>query len=163
MASLRDWENPMVTGRNKLPAHVLMGGFPDAVTALTCDRSSSPFVRSLNGLWKFHLAARPEEVPQDFYREDFDSTGWADINVPGNWQLQGFDDIPIYTNVAYPFSPNPPYVPENNPTGCYRTKFYVDPTWLTRKIRLVFESVDSAFYVWINGQEAGYSQDSRLP
>ena len=90
-------------------------------------------------------------------------SGWADIAVPGNWQLQGFDDKPIYTNTHYPFTPNPPYVPEDNPTGCYRMDFDLDPAWAGREIFISFESVDSAFYLWINGQEVGYSQDSRLP
>ena len=163
MYDLRDWENPLITGRNKQPAHVPMGAYPDASNAFTCDRTASRYVKLLNGTWKFHLASKPEVVPTGFYQEGYDTSGWADITVPGNWQLQGFDDIPIYTNVVYPFPPNPPFVPESNPTGCYRRSFTVDPDWLRRRILLLFESVDSAFYVWINGQEVGYSQDSRLP
>jgi beta-galactosidase len=163
MSSLRDWENPLVTGRNKRAGHVPMGAYPDTELALTCDRNASPNVQLLNGEWKFHLAPCPEETPAGFYAEDFDVSGWANIHVPGNWQLQGFDDIPIYTNVVYPFPPNPPYVPKENPTGCYRQEFAVDPSWLGRNIYLLFESVDSAFYLWVNGQEVGYSQDSRLP
>ncbi len=163
MALVKDWENPLITGRNKQPAHVLMGAYPDAATALSCNRQSSSYVRSLNGVWKFHLATCPEKAPQGFFAENYDASNWANITVPGNWQLQGYDDIPIYTNVAYPFPPNPPFVPNENPTGCYRMKFTIEPTWQGRKILLVFESVDSAFYLWINGQEAGYSQDSRLP
>ena len=163
MSTVRDWENPLVTGRNKQPSHVPLGAYPNIELALTCDRKASPYVKLLNGLWKFKLAPRPEEVPAGFQAEDFDVSNWANITVPGNWQLQGFDDIPIYTNVAYPFPPNPPFVPEENPTGCYRHIFSLDPAWLGRSIYLVFESVDSAFYLWVNGQEAGYSQDSRLP
>ena len=163
MTQLRDWENPVTTGRNKCPAHVPLGAYPDAELALTCDRKKSPNVKLLNGSWKFHLAPCPEEVPDGFQSEDFDVSGWAEISVPGNWQLQGFNDIPIYTNVVYPFPPNPPFVPKENPTGCYRHSFNVDPSWLERRIILDFESVDSAFYLWVNGQEVGYSQDSRLP
>jgi len=163
ISPLRDWENPLITGRNKRPGHAPLGGYPNAELALACDRKQSPNVKLLNGTWKFHLASCPEETPVGFQSEDFDASDWADIAVPGNWQLQGFDDIPIYTNVAYPFPPNPPFVPEENPTGCYRHTFTLDPTWLGRNIFLVFESVDSAFYVWVNGQEVGYSQDSRLP
>ena len=163
MSSLRDWENPLITGRNKRPGHVSLGAYPNAELALTCDRKKSPNVKLLNGSWKFHLASCPEEVPASFYTEDFDVSSWANISVPGNWQLQGFNDIPIYTNAAYPFPPNPPFVPKENPTGCYRHTFILDPSWMERKIYLVFESVDSAFYLWVNGQEVGYSQDSRLP
>jgi beta-galactosidase/beta-glucuronidase len=163
MTHLRDWENPLVTGRNKRPGHVPLGAYPHAKLAFTGDWKHSSNVRLLNGSWKFHLAPCPEEVPAGFQAEDFDTSGWATISVPGNWQLQGFNDIPIYTNVAYPFPPNPPFVPEENPTGCYRHGFTLDPSWLGRNIFLVFESVDSAFYLWVNGQEVGYSQDSRLP
>ena len=163
MTQLRDWENPVVTGRNKRPAHVPLGAYPNAELALTCDRKKSPNMKLLNGSWKFHLAPCPEEVPDGFQSEDFDVSGWAEISVPGNWQLQGFNDIPIYTNVVYPFPPNPPFVPKENPTGCYRHSFNVDPSWLERRIILDFESVDSAFYLWVNGEEVGYSQDSRLP
>jgi beta-galactosidase len=163
MSLLRDWENPLVTGRNRQPSHVTLGAYPNIELALSCNRTASPFVKLLNGLWKFQLAPHPEVVPAGFQSEDFDVSSWKPIAVPGNWQLQGFDDIPIYTNVAYPFPPNPPYVPEENPTGCYRHTFLLDPAWLGRSIYLVFESVDSAFYLWVNGQEVGYSQDSRLP
>lgn len=163
MSNSNDWENPLITGRNKRPGHVPMGAYPDVDRALTCNRQSSPYVQSLNGIWKFHLAPCPEEVPGGFQAEGFDTASWANITVPGNWQLQGFDDIPIYTNVAYPFTPDPPLVPKENPTGCYRTKFTLDPSWIGRKILILFESVDSAFYLWVNGQEVGYSQDSRLP
>ena len=159
----RDWENPLITGKNKRPAHVPLGAYPNAELALTCDWKQSPNQQLLNGEWKFHLAPRPEAVPAGFQAEGFDVSSWKNISVPGNWQLQGFDDIPIYTNVVYPFPPNPPFVPEANPTGCYHHSFNLDASWLACNIYLVFESVDSAFYVWVNGQEVGYSQDSRLP
>ena len=163
MSPLRDWENPLITGRNKQPGHVPMGGYPNADLALSCDRKTSPNVQLLNGSWKFYLAPNPEEVPVDFQTESFDVSSWADIIVPGNWQLQGADDIPIYTNVVYPFPPDPPFVPAENPTGCYRHTFNLDPAWMGSSIYLLFESVDSAFYLWVNGKEVGYSQDSRLP
>jgi beta-galactosidase len=165
MNKANDWENQFVVGRNKRPGHVPLAAYPDAETALTCDPAASPHVQSLNGQWKFHLAPKPAEVPDGFYRERFDVSGWDEITVPGNWQLQdaGRSDRPIYTNVHYPFPPNPPYVPEENPTGCYRTTFTLDPGWSGRDVFLLFESVDSAFYLWVNGQEVGYSQGSRLP
>jgi len=100
-----------------------MAGYPNAELALRGDPKASPNVQRLDGQWKFHLAPCPEDVPAGFQKEEFDVACWADITVPGNWQLQGFEDIPIYTNVAYPFSPNPPFVPKENPTGCYRHVF----------------------------------------
>lgn len=163
MMTRRDWEDPQVFGINKRPGHVPLGAYPSADLALACDRKASPNVCLLNGTWRFHLAERPEAVPEGFHAMDFDDAAWDGIVVPGNWQLQGFPDNPIYTNVKYPFTPNPPYVPEANPTGCYRTTFEVPTDWIGRSIRLSFESVDSAFYAWVNGELVGYSQDSRLP
>lgn len=163
----RDWENPQITGRNRRPAHVPLGAYPDSDSALAgaaaADRKSSPYMRLLNGTWQFHLAPTPEQVPAGFYQADFDLSGWLGIAVPGNWQIQGYPDNPIYANVHYTFEPNPPFVPDANPTGCYRTTFEVPADWDGRRIFLLFEAVDSNCTVWVNGQEVGYSQDSRLP
>ena len=163
MTQIRDWENPLVVGINKRPGHVPLAGYADADSALTCDRKLSKHVRTLNGLWKFHLARTVEAVPADFFEAAFDDASWAELAVPGNWQLQVAADHPIYADIHYTFEPNPPFVPEQNPTGCYRTTFAVDADWDGRNVWLCFESVDSAFYVWVNGQAVGYSQDSRLP
>ena len=164
MAEQRDWENPLITQKNRLHSHVPLGAYPDARMALAAgDRKTSPFMKCLNGIWKFHLAPNPLQIPEGFFKEGFDFSNWAEITVPGNWQLQGFNDPPIYTNTHYPFPANPPFVPQDNPTGCYLTTFEVNPEWDGRDIILLFESVDAAFYTWVNGQEVGYSQDSRLP
>ncbi|GAP07665.1 MAG TPA: glycoside hydrolase family 2 [Anaerolinea thermolimosa] len=159
----RDWEDPQVVGINKRAGHVPLGAYPNREMALRGERKASPFVKCLNGTWRFSLVERPEAVPEGFFLADFDDSGWEGIRVPGNWQLQGFADHPIYTNVKYPFTPNPPFVPEKNPTGCYRTRFEVPENWDGRRVFLLFEAVDSAFYVWVNGEMVGYSQDSRLP
>ncbi|KAL6989747.1 beta-galactosidase [Sarracenia purpurea var. burkii] len=121
-----------------------------------------PFVKSLSGYWKFLLALNPAHVPLSFYDSAFQDSDWATLPVPSNWQMHGFDR-PIYTNILYPFPLNPPSVPEDNPTGCYRTYFCLPKEWEGRRIFLHFEAVDSAFHAWINGVPVGYSQDSRLP
>ena len=70
----------------------------------------------------------------------------------------------MYTNFKYPFDVNPPYVPAENPTGCYITTFQIDQDVISsHSLALVFDGVDSAFAVWLNGTFVGYSQDSRLP
>lgn len=86
------------------------------------------------------------------------------IRVPGNWETQGFGQ-PVYTNFKYPFPVKPPYVPEDNPTGCYRLSFTLPLERAPEEWRmtLAFDGVDSAFCVWLNGTFVGYSQDSRLP
>jgi beta-galactosidase len=118
----------------------------------------------LNGIWRFGWFSHPDDVDDRFSSVDFDDSGWREAAVPGNWQLQ-FDDVdrPIYTNSMYPFRPSPPRVPELNPTGCYRRWFDVPQDWDERETYICFESVDSAYYVWVNGVFVGYSQDSRLP
>ncbi len=158
-----DWENPQITERNKEPGHVPLMPYADRETALKGDKTASPYFRSLNGTWKFYFAERPEAAPTAYYEIDYDVSGWDEVAVPGNWQLQGYDR-PIYVNVRYPIPvENLPKVPEDNPTGCYRRSFEIPAEWDGRRVYLFFEGVNSAFYVWVNGQMVGYSQGSRLP
>jgi beta-galactosidase len=180
-----DWENPHVLQRNREPMHVPLGAYANEAQAAGCNRRASQYVRLLDGIWKFKLVPNPEAVPTDFHSEGYNCSAWDDITVPGNWELQGHSK-PIYTNTLYPFnmedptSPhildsgekpsghdfqtwlNPPFVPKDNPTGCYITTFTLPTDWSGRRILLNFESVDSCFYLWINGQWAGYAQDSKL-
>jgi len=158
-----DWENPKVVDRNKEPAHVTLIPYADEESALLGERGRSPWFSLLNGEWRFYMARNPDDSPKGFYEEGFDETGWDAIQVPSSWQMLGYDR-PIYTNVRYPFPANPPYVPhDDNPTGLYRREFMIPDEWRDRRIFIVFDGVDSALYLWINGEMAGYSQDSRLP
>lgn len=166
-----DWENPQVLQRNRLGPRTT--GFPhatresawaeDPVDPWTKNRS---YFINISGSWQFLGAPTPDQAPADFHLLDYvpNPEQWRAINVPGNWELQGFD-IPRYTNVQYPFVPvNPPYVPkDNNPTGCYRVEFVVPQEWGSRPVHIQFESVKSAFYLYCNGQMVGYSQDSFVP
>lgn len=161
---LPPWEDPEVVEVNRLPAHATLVPFPDENGALGGDRASAPWIRSLNGFWKFSFAPNPAAAPRDFYAEGTDVSGWADIRVPSNWELQGFG-IPIYTNSRYPFSPvDPPLVPDDDdPVGSYVKTFTVPGDWAGRQITIHFGGVSSAFYLWVNGERVGYSEDSRLP
>ncbi|MGI6381489.1 MAG: glycoside hydrolase family 2 TIM barrel-domain containing protein [Anaerolineae bacterium] len=159
----RDWENPQVFAINKLPAHVTRIAYDDVEAALSRDPGASPWYRCLDGRWDFTLATNPDAVDTAFCQADYDAADWDAIDVPGNWTMQGFDK-PIYTNVQMPIPNTPPHVPQDdNPTGLYRTTFDVPAAWEGRRIVLCFEGVESAFYLWINGALAGYSQGSRLP
>ncbi len=158
-----DWENPEMIGQNKLPAHNISISFPTESAALKVDVKSSSRYKSLNGKWKFSWAPVPEKSPLNFHKADYKDKHWDEINVPGNWELQGYGTA-IYTNVKYPFPVNPPFLPkEDNPTGCYRTEFETPKNWEDMQVNLHFGGVTSAFYVWVNGQKVGYSQGSRLP
>ena len=159
---MTDYENPQLTNRNRLPARGMVVPFPDDASAFGAAPCFSPWFRLLNGNWKFQLAPSPVEAPAGFFEEGYDVSGWADIQVPGNWQMQGFGK-PHYTNVQYPFPVDPPRVPTENPTGSYRREFHVDPEWAGRRLLLRFDGVDSFFRVWVNGKDVGLSKGSRLP
>jgi beta-galactosidase len=160
----KDWENPQVVGRNKQPAHATLLPYAELSAALSGDRNQTPHFQLLNGDWQFHFAPNPEAAPADFYRTDFDSHDWDLLPVPSNWQVRGHG-LPRYVNPDYAFDKtNPPYIPqETNETGSYRTTFNIPADWQGRQVFIVFDGVDSAFYLWVNGEQVGYSQDSRLP
>ncbi|MFW6279274.1 MAG: glycoside hydrolase family 2 TIM barrel-domain containing protein [Bacillota bacterium] len=163
---MNDWENQKVFAKNRMEAHCDLLPFAEVKSSITKKRSQTPWYQSLNGVWDFYIADNPALVPENFYEPDYsrkENGEWEKIKVPGNWQTQGFD-YPHYTNVNFPFPADPPYVPTENPTGAYRRKFYVPEEWQKeREVILHFEGVDSAFYLWVNGQKVGYSQGSRLP
>jgi beta-galactosidase len=154
----RDWETPLSTHINTVNAHSPLSGYKTLVDAR---QKQNPQRQLLNGQWEFKLFDKPEAVDKSFISEKINDS-WQKIPVPSNWQLQGFDK-PIYCNVKYPFAVNPPFVPSDNPTGCYRTEFGVTQEQLAQRNHIIFEGVNSAFHLWCNGQWVGYSQDSRLP
>ena len=176
---LPDWENPAVTSINREPAHSPWRAHEDAAQARA--RADSEWRMSLDGSWQFKYCGKPEEV-EPFWEDNYDRSAWSEITVPGSWETQGFGK-PIYTNPHYPWPytpgerhtirphredrdvavPNPPYVPEENPVGCYFRRFHIPADWTSREIFIEFGGVETAFYVWVNGEAVGYSQDSKLP
>ncbi|MEG3766779.1 beta-galactosidase [Alteromonas sp. 14N.309.X.WAT.G.H12] len=158
----QDWQNPIVIQRNKVRAHSPLNGFSCLTDAL---HNTGQQRQNLNGEWDFCLYQRPEDVPDEVIKTDLPghlASQWRTIPVPSNWQLQGVDK-PIYCNVKYPFAVNPPHVPDDNPTGCYRTIFNVTAEQRKRRSHIIFDGVSSAFHLWCNEQYIGYAQDSRLP
>ena len=160
--STPDWQNPLVLQRNRQPAHASLLPYPDEASALSGERGATPFFQLLNGRWQFQYLIAPHEAPAGFEAEDYSDEHWDSIPVPSNWQMLGYGK-PNYTNVNYPYPVDPPFVPDDNPTGLYRRSFYLPETWEGRQVVLVFEGVDSAYYVWVNGQLVGYSQVPHLP
>jgi beta-galactosidase/evolved beta-galactosidase subunit alpha len=157
-----DWETQALLEKNRLAARSYFIPYAEKMAALSFERGNSPFFKLLNGVWKFCYSPSPEEAPESFYEDSYDVGLWDDIPVPSSWQMQGYGH-PQYTNVDYPFPVDPPHVPTENPTGCFRRTFYLPDEWLNRYVTLRLEGVDSAFHVWINGAAVGYSQGSRLP
>ncbi|ORY61533.1 family 2 glycosyl hydrolase [Pseudomassariella vexata] len=161
---LPNWNNLKVIHRNTLTprSHFFLYNSEKDALAGDVQRSRSLL---LSGLWGFHLTNGPFNGPTDFFDPNFDNSKWDLIKVPGMWQLQGHGKGPQYTNVNYPFPVNPPHVPyDENECGRYVTKFAVPENLKdTKQWRLRFEGVDSAFSVYLNGKEIGYSQGSRNP
>ena len=160
-----DWENPWMFNQNKEEPYATFVPFPDIDSALKNDKKNSPFYKSLNGMWKFNWVSKPEDRPLDFYKPDYDLSSWKEIAVPSNWELQGYG-FPIYVNSSYEFTrhPDPPHIPHDyNPVGSYRRTFVIPGNWRDMEVFLHFGAVKSAFYVWVNGQKVGYSQDSKTP
>ncbi|MEO9869398.1 beta-galactosidase, LacZ type [Ekhidna sp.] len=159
-----EWRNPTITQINRLQARATSISYENEQQALRGLIEESPRYQSLNGTWQFYWAAVPEELPSGFEKQGYETSQWSEIEVPSNWELQGFGQ-PIYTNVQYPFRPvNPPYPPtEENAAGAYLNTFDIPKNWTDHQITLHFGGVTSAMYVWLNGQFVGYSEDSRLP
>jgi len=161
-----DWENEQVIGRNKEPPHCTLVPYPDSHSALSGQRTLSPYFHLLNGTLRFHWAFRPEESPENFHLESYDDRTWDTIEVPSQWHLLDYGQA-IYSNTQYPFPNLPPLIddstPMGNETGSYRTTFSVPSDWDGREVFVHFDGVKSAFYLWINGREVGYSQGSYTP
>lgn len=154
------WGDLRILSQNRELPRAAMTVFDSIVSALEGDRANSPYYQLLNGMWDFFYAASPIEVPAGYQQADFTaSEDWNTIPVPSNWQLHGYGH-PQYSSCPYPFTVDPPHVPLRNPTGCYRTEFLKKEDWSEREIYLVFEGVDSAFRVWVNGKFVGYSEGS---
>lgn len=167
------WQDATVTHINRMPmtAHYLpFTSENGALAQLKMDdarrfqlNTQNERRRSLDGVWKFKLVKNPSLALTDFFKTSYNVSDWQNINVPGSWELQGFD-APIYTDVTYPFKANPPFVPQDyNPVGHYVHEFTVPENWKGMDVIMDFEGVESAFYLWINGKMVGYSEDSRLP
>jgi len=141
--------------------HVPWGAYENAAQARGCDRRASRYVQSLNGTWKFKLFQNPVAAPK-FFAAHFDAHAWQDIPVPSDWQRH-LQETPDSAPEPTALPVDPPLTPGQNPTGCYRTTFTLPETWRERQVFVVFESVYAAFHLWVNGQELGFSTDSRLP
>ena len=166
------WQNAQINEINREPMSAHFIPFTNESNALK-QRSLPADIRynvnptaerriSLDGTWKFLYSKNNDACPSDFHQPQYNTHKWKNIQVPGSWELQGFD-APIYTDTRYPFPPNPPYVPTDyNPVGAYVRDFTVPNNWNGMDIFIDFEGVESAYFVWVNGELAGYAEDSRL-
>lgn len=165
-----EWQSQYAIGKNKLAPHTYVWPYETMDALRSGNYEQSPYYMSLNGRWKFHWVKNPDFRPKDFYRPSFYTGGWADIEVPGNWERQGYGTS-IYVNETYEFDDpffnfkkNPPLVPyEENEVGSYRRSFTIPATWKDRRIVICCEGVTSFYYIWVNGHLLGYNQGSKTP
>jgi beta-galactosidase len=164
-------EDTECLGINKESAHATLMPYGSLKEALAANRHASSLCRSLNGNWKFNWVPEPGQRPVDFFKRDFDVSAWKEIPVPSNWQLLGYG-TPYYRNFGYTFRKDWPHVmsepprnwtayTERNPVGSYRREFDLPRDWNGQRVFLAFDGVDSAFFLWINGEKVGYSVNSR--
>ena len=159
----RDWENPEMFNMNREDPHATLISFPDEQSAREAIKANSPNYLSLDGTWKFNWVKSPDQRSFWFFKDDYDTRDWKDIEVPSNWQMKGYD-IPLYVNIGYPFKKNPPFIHhEWNPVGSYKRNFKIPSDWKNKEVFLHFGAISSAFYVWVNEQLVGYSEDSKVP
>ena len=166
VATAPEWENPAVfaVGTERPRASFVPHATREA--ALSNDRTRSPFLKLLSGRWRFRWAKNPFELPPGFERPGYDDSAWDWIPVPSNWQVVGANegrayDRPFFSNIKHPFKADPPRVPhDDNPVGLYRTQFEVPADWAGRRVFLHLAGVQSAYYLWINGQKLGYREDA---
>ena len=170
------WEDPAVNSENRLPARTYSMPLADEAAALSGEIDpATPFRKSLNGVWKISWAGDPALRVKDFWQAGFDDADWLTVDVPSCLELRGFG-APGYVNVRYPHAWDPkrdikcPTIrdrdtdrPNYNPVASYRTRFSVPAEWKGRDVILRFDGVYSAYTVWVNGQKAGYAEDSKLP
>lgn len=176
-----EWDDVSITSVNRETAHTTSISFGNQGKNFT-DNNQSPYYKTLNGTWKFKWVKNPSMAKSDYCSKDYNDTSWDDIDVPSSWQVYGLHnnknwDKPLYCNVSYPFSFNdktysimanrPDWFTYNsnmpNPVGTYRRTFTVPAEWKGREIYVRFNSVGHGYYLWINGQQIGYSEDSYLP
>ena len=170
------WEDPAVNSENRLPARTYSMPLADEAAALSGEIDpATPFRKSLNGTWKISWAGDPALRVKDFWQAGFDDADWLTVDVPSCLELRGFGS-PGYVNWQYPHAWDPkrdikcPTIrdrdtdrPNYNPVASYRTRFSVPAEWKGRDVILRFDGVYSAYTVWVNGQKAGYAEDSKLP
>ena len=161
MNYLPDWQNPDILQIGRCKNRATLIPYKNEKQAEKMQRALSPFYTSLNGNWDFYYA-EDGVCPEGFFHPEYDVSDWDALDVPGNWQMSGYG-IPQYTNVAYPIPLDPPYVPDDNPVGLYRRWIRLPEDIGEKRVFLNFDGVNSCFYVYVNGEEAGFSKVSHMP
>jgi beta-galactosidase len=172
-SKFREWQDVSITGINRYPMRASAFAFENQRLAKQGKKEQSSLFYSLNGVWKFKWVENPSLCPAGFHRDSYSVTNWDNFRVPANWEFNNVGKTygsPLYTGNSYGFgalNPNPNELAENlptdyNPVGLYRRTFSIPVGWHGHEVFIHFGAVKSAFYLWINGKEVGYSEDSKL-
>ncbi|MDD3309674.1 MAG: beta-galactosidase, partial [Dysgonamonadaceae bacterium] len=159
------WQDIQVTDVNKEYPRTSFMTFDNQNDAINSKFENSKYYHSLNGTWKFYYVEGYKMLPENITDPNTSTNDWADIKVPGNWEVQGFG-TPVYSNHGYEFkprNPQPPLLPEMNPVGVYRRDIDITSDMMNRDIYLHIGGAKSGVYVYVNGKEVGYSEDSKNP
>lgn len=160
-----EWNNnPEIFHLNRRDASTTSFPFESVEQAKSTSFTESPFVRLLNGEWQFKWVNNPESREKEFFKSDHSKSDWESITVPGHWQFSGYD-YPQYTNTTYPWVEHedidPPFAPTNyNPVGQYTRNLHLEADWVNDPLFIHFAGVEAAFYLWVNGDLVGYSEDT---
>ncbi|MES2240303.1 MAG: glycoside hydrolase family 2 TIM barrel-domain containing protein [Bacteroidota bacterium] len=160
-AQTNEWENPQLLDRGKEAGRSSFLLYANSAELKGGNPKESELYQSLNGNWKFNIVKNPTQRPLDFYATDLNDANWKEIKVPSNWEMQGYD-IPIYTNIVYPFPKNPPFIGgDYNPVASYRRNFAVSDSWNDKEIILHFGSITGYARVFLNGKEVGMTKAAK--
>lgn len=167
---LPEWQSQYAIGLNKINPHSYVWPYDSQKDVVERKHQTSKYYLDLNGTWKFSWVRNPDNRPKDFHHPGYYVGNWANIQVPGNWERQGFG-FPIYVNETYEFDDpmfkfkkNPPIVPhETNEVGSYIRTFTIPKEWDERRVVFCCEGATSFYYLWINGKYVGYNQGSKTP
>lgn len=157
-----EWEDPVRYEWNKEKPHVDLMFYQNTQDAIADDYSRSPWYKSLNGKWKFIYSSTIENREKNFYKTNLEDKNWANIDVPSNWEMLGFG-YPIYANIPYLWSHNPPYIDIDIPVGTYRKTFTVPDGWNEKEILLHFGSITGYAQVYLNGERVGMTKAAKTP
>ncbi|CAM3652822.1 glycoside hydrolase family 2 TIM barrel-domain containing protein [Parendozoicomonas haliclonae] len=165
---LQEWEHipavledHTINGINKLPHHSSAFPFANSQEVQSLKPAQSSRYLDLNGEWSFHCAINPSQKPEGFQTQEFDDSEWSSIQVPGNWEAQGFDHA-IYLDERFPFTTQWPEVPRDyNPVGSYRRIFTLPENWVEDETILHLGGARTAVFIWVNGEFVGYSQNAK--
>ena len=177
-----EWDDPLKTSVNRETAHTIAIPMASDDEVVQNDMTKSPYYQSLDGVWKFQWVGVPANAKEGWCAKDFDDASWTNIDVPSSWQVWGLNhgkswDKPLYCNTVYPFAYDKSTYSvmadreswftytgsKKNPVGTYRRHFTIPAEWAGRDVYVRFNSVGHGYYLWVNGQRVGYSEDSYLP